>query len=410
MRKFLSKIAPHFEAEGKFHSLYPLFEMADTFLYTSDKVTDQGPHVRDAIDLKRAMSMVVIALIPAILFGIYNVGYQADPAAGVMMNFLVGLRYVLPIILVSYAVGGFWEVLFACVRKHEINEGFLVTGLLIPLIVPPTIPLWMVAVATSFGVVIGKEIFGGTGYNIFNPALVARAFLFFAYPGAVSGDSVWTVVDGVSKATPLAAAAAAPAAQITASSTGIPFIDFFFQMMHQSASMINNLFPDGVRQMTDAGYTWWDMFIGYMPGSIGETSTLAILIGALFLILTKIGSWRVIAGGLIGMVVMALITNALSFGSGNPMMAVPAHYHLVLGGYAFGLVFMATDPVSCAQTDRGRWIYGLAIGFLVVIIRSINPAFPEGMMLAILLGNAFAPLIDYIVLQRHIKRRVKRHA
>ena len=409
MRKFLDKIGHHFEAGGKLERFFPIYEMADTFMYTSDAVTDKGPHVRDAIDLKRAMFVVVIALIPALLFGMFNIGYQEDSTRGIMANFLVGMRYAIPIILVSYAAGGFWEVLFAVVRKHEINEGFLVTGLLIPLIVPPTIPLWMIAVATSFGVVIGKEIFGGTGYNIFNPALVARAFLFFAYPGAISGDRVWTVVDGVSKATPLAVAAAQQAAVAPASSTGVPFFDFI-SMMFQQLTSIANLFPDGVRQMTDAGFTWWDMFIGLIPGSIGETSTLAILIGAAILIITRIGSWRVMVGGLIGMILMAVITNAMAFGSSNPMMTVTPHYHLVLGGFAFGLVFMATDPVSSAQTNAGRWIYGLLIGFLVVIIRSINPAFPEGMMLAILLGNAFAPLIDYMVVQRHIKGRQKRYA
>ena len=379
MRKFLARVKPQFEEGGKYEKYYPLFEMVDTFAFSIGTLTPRAPHVRDAIDLKRAMSVVVIALIPAIMFSFFNVGYQEDPTRSILINFLVGFKQVMPIIIVSYAVGGFWEVLFAITRKHDINEGFLVTGILVPLVMPPTVPLWMVVIATSFGIVIGKEIFGGTGYNIFNPALVARAFLFFAYPAAISGDQVWTTIDGVSKATPLAIAAGTPGGQ------GV-------ELLHQS------------------GVSFWDMFIGLIPGSIGETSTLAIALGAILLLITRIASWRVMLGILLGMIGMALITNGIAGASDNPMLSLPPHYHLVMGGFAFGLVFMATDPVSCAQTDTGRWIYGLLIGMLSVVIRSLNPAFPEGMMLAILLGNAFAPLIDYFVLRAHIKRRKKRYA
>ncbi|MFQ6610892.1 MAG: NADH:ubiquinone reductase (Na(+)-transporting) subunit B, partial [Fidelibacterota bacterium] len=341
--------------------------------------TKTAPHVRDSVDLKRAMIIVVLAMLPAFCFGLFNIGYQEDATRTIMQNFMIGLKATIPILLVSYAVGGLWEVVFAIVRKHEINEGFLVTGFLIPMIVPPTIPLWMVAVATSFGVIIGKEIFGGTGFNIFNPALVARAFLFFAYPGAISGDQVWTVVDGVSKATPLA---------VAASEAGAHSIDLLSQ----------------------ANYTWSDMFYGFIPGSIGETSTVAILIGAVILLVTRIANWRIMAGILIGMTGITLLTNLLAQASSNPMLSLTPHYHLVMGGFAFGMVFMATDPVSAAQSNTGRWIYGLLIGGLAVMIRSVNPAFPEGMMLAILLGNAFSPMIDYVVLRKHIKRRQKRYA
>jgi Na+-transporting NADH:ubiquinone oxidoreductase subunit B len=381
IRNFLDKIEPNFVKGGKFAKLYPVYEMADTFLYTPKDKTENGPHVRDAVDLKRAMFIVVIALLPVLLFGIFNVGYQQDQqdsSRSIMENFLSGLQLVLPIIIVSYSVGGFWEVVFAVVRKHEINEGFLVTGLLIPLIVPPTIPLWMVAVATSFGVVIGKEIFGGTGFNIFNPALIARAFLFFAYPGAISGDKVWVAVDGVSKATPLAVAA-------STQSSIVPILD-------------------------DAGFTCHNMFYGLIPGSIGETSTLLILVGAAILLITKIANWRIMFGTLLGMIGMSYIFNFMASASSNALLQLTWEYHLIMGGFAFGMVFMATDPVTASQTNTGRWIYGVLIGILAVIIRTVNPAFPEGMMLAILLGNAFSPMIDYYVLRAHIKRRQKRYA
>ena len=379
LRKLLDKVEPNFTDNGKYAKLYPLYEMADTFLFTPEDKTKNGPHIRDAVDLKRVMSFVVIAMLPALLFGIFNVGRQINPNAAIIDMFISGLPTVLPIILVSYLVGGFWEMVFAVVRKHEINEGFLVTGMLIPLIMPPTIPLWMVALATTFGVVIGKEIFGGTGYNIFNPALVARAFIFFAYPGAISGDRVWTV-DGISQATPL----------LQASS----------QQGSQALELLGNQF------------NWWDMFYGFIPGSIGETSTLAILIGGAFLLITKVGNWRIMAGTLLGMVLTAKLSNYFgqAIGSSNSMLFLPLEYHLVMGGFAFGLVFMATDPVSAAQTDKGRWIYGFLIGFMCVIIRAINPAYPEGMMLGILFANAFSPLIDYFVMKSHIKQRVKRFA
>ena len=378
LRNILDKVEPNFTGNGKYAKFYPLYEMADTFLFTPADKAQNGPHIRDAVDLKRVMSFVVIAMLPALLFGIFNVGYQINPNGELKDIFLAGLKIVLPIILVSYSVGGFWEVIFAVVRKHEINEGFLVTGMLIPLVMPPSIPLWMVAIATTFGVVIGKEIFGGTGYNIFNPALVARAFIFFAYPAAISGDRVWTV-DGISQATPL----------LQASS------------------------EEGSKALELLGkFNWWDMFYGFIPGSIGETSTLAILIGAVFLLVTRIGNWRIMAGTLLGMVLTAKLTNVFgeAVASSNSMLYLPAEYHLVMGGFAFGLVFMATDPVSAAQTDRGRWIYGLLIGFMCVIIRAINPAYPEGMMLAILFANAFSPLIDYFVMKSHIKQRLKRFA
>ena len=380
LRNLLDKVEPNFVGNGKYVKFYPLYEMADTFLFTPAGKTRNGPHVRDAIDLKRVMSFVVIAMLPALLFGIFNVGYQINPNGELRDNFMAGLKVVLPIILVSYTVGGFWEIIFAVVRKHEINEGFLVTGMLIPLVMPPSIPLWMVALATTFGVVIGKEIFGGTGYNIFNPALVARAFIFFAYPGAISGDRVWTV-DGISQATPLL---------LQASS----------QEGSQALELLGNQF------------NWWDMFYGFIPGSIGETSTLAILIGAAFLLITKVGNWRIMAGTLLGMVLTAKLSNYFgeAIGSSNSMLFLPLEYHLVMGGFAFGLVFMATDPVSAAQTDKGRWIYGLLIGFMCVIIRAINPAYPEGMMLGILFANAFSPLIDYFVMKSHIKQRLKRFA
>ena len=379
LRNLLDKVEPNFTDNGKYAKFYPLYEMADTFLFTPTDKTKNGPHIRDAVDLKRVMSFVVIAMLPSLLFGIFNVGRQVNPNASIMDMFILGLPTVLPIILVSYLVGGFWEMIFAVVRKHEINEGFLVTGMLIPLVMPPTIPLWMVALATTFGVVIGKEIFGGTGYNIFNPALVARAFIFFAYPGAISGDRVWTI-DGISQATPL----------LQASS----------QQGSQALELLGNQF------------NWWDMFYGFIPGSIGETSTVAILIGAAFLLITRIGNWRIMAGTLLGMVLTAKLTNVFgeAVTSSNPMLFLPAEYHLVMGGFAFGLVFMATDPVSAAQTDRGRWIYGLLIGFMCVIIRAINPAYPEGMMLSILFANAFAPLFDYFVMKGHIKKRLKRFA
>ena len=386
LRNFLDSVEPHFINDGKLRKFYALYEMIDTFLYTPADNTIFGPHVRDAIDLKRSMVIVVLALLPAFFFGTYNVGLQeALHGTGItsqndfLIHFLAGLKTVLPIYAVVFTVGGIWEVVFAVSRGHEINEGFLVTGFLIPLVLPPAIPLWMVAVATTFGVVIGKEIFGGTGFNIFNPALVARAFLFFAYPASMSGDKVWTV-DAMSGATPLLRASSQEGMSATALLSGY--------------------------------FTWEQMFYGFIPGSIGETSTLAILIGAAILLITGIASWRVMTSTIIGMTLTAFLLDnfGAAIGSTNPMLYLPPSYHFVMGGFAFGMVFMATDPVSCAQTNRGRWLYGLLIGFMCVVIRAINPAYPEGMMLAILFANAFSPLFDYFVLQANIKRRVTRHA
>ena len=381
IRNVLDKIEPYFLDDGKLAKLYPIYEAADSFLYTPSSKTKNGPHVRDSIDIKRVMFFVLIAMIPSLLFGIYNVGYQLDDSGKMFDVFLRGLPIVLPIIIVSYTVGAFWEVLFAVIRKHEINEGFLVTGMLIPLVMPPSIPLWMVAVGTSFGIVIGKEIFGGTGYNIFNPALVARAFIFFAYPASISGDGVWVGgVDASSRATPL----------LTASS-------------EQGSMLAVDLLKE---------YSWLDMCYGFIPGSIGETSVVAIFIGALFLLITGIGSWRIMLSTLLGMAFTAFICNYFhhSVNSSNPMLSITPLYHLVMGGFAFGMVFMATDPVSAAQTNIGRWLYGFLIGFMCVIIRAINPAYPEGMMLGILFANAFAPLIDYYVMKFYINKRKKRFA
>jgi len=387
LRNIYKKAYPHFAEGGKLNRLFPFFEAVDTLTFWTDEQTKSGPHIRDSIDLKRTMIIVLVALIPTTIFGIINTGYQQALAMGIsqgwLSNFWAGLQSYLPIMVVGYATGFFWELLFPIIRKQEVDEGFFVTGWLIPLILPPTIPLWQVVVATSFGMVIGKMIFGGTGMNIFNPALVTRAFLFFAYPGNISGDAVWIkAVDGFSGATPLAV----PAAQ-----TG-----------GDAVTLLN-----GFQQFD---YSWLNMFIGWIPGSVGETSALAILIGAIILIYTKIGSWRIIAGSIIGLVITAVITNLLAGNSTNTMLTLPAHYHLVMGGFLFGTVFMATDPVSAAYTNRGRWIYGFMIGFLTVIIRSMNPAYPEGTMLAILLMNAFAPLIDYFVVKGNIKKRMARYA
>lgn len=395
IEKIFAKARPAFEKEGKLRAFFPLYEAMETFVLTPATVTKSAPHIRDPIDLKRVMSVVVVALAPCTLFGIYNAGYQALLARGASTGFVdcfgLGLRLVLPIIVVSYAVGGAWEVLFAMVRKHEVNEGFLVTGILFPLTLPPTMPLWMVAVGVSFGVVIGKEVFGGTGMNIFNPALTARAFIFFAYPATISGDQVWTaipgdkseLVDGFSGATALL----------------IP---------HRAEAGTN-----AVQALIHAPYgdfSWTNLFIGFVPGSIGETSTLCCSIGAVILILTGLGSWRIMAACTIGMAVMSGIFN-LTAGPGAPAFwTLPPWWHLVMGGFTFGTVFMATDPVSCATTDTGKWIYGIAIGVLAVLVRVINPAYPEGMMLAILFMNVFAPFIDHYVVRANIRRRELRYA
>lgn len=374
LRKFLDRIEPRFNTGGKWERLAPLYEMVDTLFYVPGTTTSVAPHIRDAVDMKRSMFTVIIALLPALLFGIYNTGYQVDPGAGFLQNMLTGGTAVLPLILVSYTVGGLWELLFAVVRRHEINEGFLVTGLLLPMILPPGIPLWMVAAGISFGVVIGKEVTGGTGYNIFNPALVARAFIFFAYPAEMTGDPVWSLSDDLTAATPLAVA----------------------------SSVQGN---DAISLVSSAGYSVWQMFLGLIPGSVGGTSTAAVLAGAVILLVSKVANWRIMAGGLAGLVGASLLANLLAPASENTMLTLSPLYHAVMGGFAFGLVFMATDPVSAAQTDRGRWIYGMLIGALCVMIRVLNQAFVEGIMLSVLLGNAFAPMIDYFVLRQNIARR-----
>ena len=369
LRKLLDNVDKKILSNDKLKRFYPLHDALDTFLYSTNKQTSKAPYVRDSIDLKRTMIIVVLALLPSFFFGIYNVGLQSPEISNgnFFEYFIYGLYRVIPMYLVVFGVGGICEAIFAVVRKHEINEGFLVTGFLIPLTMPPTIPLWMLAVATIFGVVIGKEIFGGTGYNIFNPALTARAFLFFAYPSKMSGNIPWVYpIDGLSKATPL---------------------------LEQSSNI-------------PLSYSWENMFYGFVPGSVGETSTLAILIGAFILLITKIGSWRVMLSTILGMMLTSLLLNQLGNIEGTgPMLDITPSYHFVMGGFAFGMVFMATDPVSSAQTNTGRWIYGFLIGFMAVIIRCINPAYPEGMMLAILFANAFAPLIDYNGIQNHIKTR-----
>jgi len=382
----MDNLEPKFLKDGPLEKLFPIYEATDTILFSTNAKTESGPHIRDSVDNKRIMILVVLALLPCYIFGAINIGFQTALISGVEQttweNFRIGIGVIIPILAMAFAAGGFWEVLFSVVRKHPISEGFLVTCALIPLVMPPTIPLWQVAIATTFGVVIGKEIFGGVGMNIFNPALVARAFIFFAYPSQISGDKVWLHVDGVSGATALAIPAAV-----------------------ENGNAINLL-----NNITQFDYSWSNMFWGYIPGSIGETNKLLIILGVLFLVFTKIANWRIIAGALIGLLGTATLTNIMAPLSSNTMLTLPPHYHLVMGGFLFGMAFMATEPVTGAHTDKGRWIYGILIGALTVIIRSINPAYPEGTMLAILLMNAFAPLIDYYVVQGNIKRRMARYA
>ena len=387
LRKILDANAHRFENNGVLKQLYPLYEATDTILFSTDEVTKSGPHIRDSIDIKRVMILVVIALIPLYIFGAMNVGVQNGISMGVERTnweqFWFGFDKIIPIILVVFITGAFWEILFAVVRKHPISEGFLVTCALIPLVMPASIPLWQVSIATSFGIVIGKEIFGGVGMNIFNPALVARAFLFFTYPGRISGDKVWVIgPDGYSGATALAV----PAAEVN----------------QHAVSLLNGV--------TQFDYSWWNMLVGWIPGSIGETSKLLIIMGAIFLAITKIANWRVMAGSLIGLGVTAYLTNLMAPFSSNTMLSLPAHYHLVMGGFLFGMAFMATEPVTGCHTNQGRWVYGILFGMLTVIVRAINPAYPEGTMLAILLLNAFASLIDWFVIQSNIKRRLARYA
>jgi len=372
LRNFLDKQKPHFEKGGKFEKLNSMFDAVETLMYVPDTVTKKGAHIRDAIDMKRIMIVVFIALLPALFFGMWNIGYQHFLSIGESTDFwtmfFYGFLKMLPIIIISYGVGLGIEIIFAQIRNHEVAEGFFVTGLLIPMIVPPETPLWQVALAVAFAVIFGKEVFGGSGMNILNPALLARAFLFFAYPSDISGDKVWIAdkADAFSGATPMGEA-------LVGNFDNLPSV--------------------------------FDMFMGFIPGSNGETSTLMILIGAIILLATGIGNWRVMLTVFAGGYVMGLLFNLWGL---NEYMDLPAHYHLVMGGFAFGAVFMATDPVTAAQTKKGMYIYGFLIGMIAVLIRVFNPAYPEGVMLAILLMNVFAPLIDHYVIEANIKRRLKR--
>jgi len=399
IRSFLDRLEPVFTKGGRFEQLHALYEAVDTFFYSPADLARSSPHVRDALDLKRVMIIVVLASTPAAVVGMWNTGFQANTAlqslglvgidgwrgallpllgagydpTSVYDCFMQGALYFLPIYIVTMVVGLFWEVLFAGIRNHEVNEGFFVTGWLFALILPATIPLWQVAVGITFGVILGKEVFGGTGKNFLNPALVARAFLYFAYPAQISGDAVWTAVDGFSGATALGASAI-----------------------------------EGMAGISAIGLTWTQAFLGQMQGSLGETSTLACLIGGIFLAFTKIASWRIIVAVFAGLIIPTVLFGSAD--SSNPMLSMPWHWHIALGGFAFGAIFMATDPVSAAQTNAGKWAFGLLIGFMTWLIRVINPAFPEGIMLAILFANVFAPVIDHFVIRANVRRRLKRHA
>ncbi|NLO03246.1 MAG: NADH:ubiquinone reductase (Na(+)-transporting) subunit B [Bacteroidales bacterium] len=378
LKKFFERTEPYVEKGARFHWLHSVHNGFFTFLFVPKTTSASGTHIHDYLDLKRTMTIVVLALVPALLFGIYNTGFQHFKAigelesSGFMQLFFYGLLKVLPIIIVSYITGLGIEFIFAQIRGHEINEGFLVSGMLIPLIMPVETPLWMIAISTAFAVILGKEVFGGTGMNIWNPSLLARAFLFFAYPSQMSGNSVWVAlgkndqaIDSFTGATPMADAAAG-----------------------------------------NINFSPADAFFGFIPGSVGETSTLAIILGAILLIVTGIGSWKIMLSTVAGGVAMGIVLNI--FAGTNIYMALPFWQHLIIGGFAFGAIFMATDPVSAAQTEKGKWIYGFLTGILAILIRVLNPAYPEGMMLAILIMNTFAPTIDYYVVQGHIKRRMKK--
>jgi len=387
LKKVLDKYRENFEEGGKLERLYPIYEATDTILFSTNEVTETGPHIRDSIDTKRVMILVVISLLPLYFFGATNIGFQNSIAIGLERsnweNFWFGFSKILPIIIATFTAGAFWELLFAVVRKHPVSEGFLVTCALIPLTMPAGIPLWQIVVATTFGIVIGKEIFGGVGMNIFNPALMARVFIFFTYPTKISGDKVWVLgPDGYSGATALSI----PAAELN----------------QDAFTLLNNF--------GQFDYSWWNMFWGWIPGSIGETNKFLIIIGALFLAYIKIVNWRVMFGAVLGLVGTALLTNLVAPFSSNSMFTIPPHYHLVMGSFLFGTAFMATEPVTGCHTNQGRWIYGILFGSLTVIIRSINPAYPEGVMLSILFVNAFAALIDWFVIQANIKRRQARYA
>jgi len=394
LRQMLDSIEPHFQEGGRLQKYYAVYEVFDTFFYSPDSVTRSTAHVRDGLDLKRIMITVWLATFPAMFYGMYNLGAQATDvmpagfavegwrgwliaafggydAGSVWDCFWYGAVFFLPIYITTFLAGIAWEILFAVKRGHEVNEGFFVTSVLYALILPATIPLWQVALGITFGVVIGKEIFGGTGKNFLNPALTGRAFLYFAYPAQISGDAVWVAADGFTGATALSVA-----------------------------------YQDGMAALSSQ-WSWWDAFLGFMPGSVGETSTLAILIGAAVLLWTKIASWRIMLGVFLGMVATSALLN-LAGSETNPMFAMPWYWHLVVGGFAFGMVFMATDPVSASMTNPGRLIFGALIGVMTVLIRVVNPAFPEGIMLAILFANLFAPLIDHFFVQANIKRRLQR--
>ncbi|MDG3087372.1 NADH:ubiquinone reductase (Na(+)-transporting) subunit B [Vibrio hannami] len=409
LKKIIEDLEPHFESGGKYEKWYPLYEATATLFYTPGTVTPRSAHVRDSVDLKRIMIMVWLAVFPAMFWGMYNAGHQAIGGltalyegaqladaiagnwhywlteaiagslteAGWATKMLLGATYFLPIYAVVFAVGGFWEVLFCIVRKHEVNEGFFVTSILFALIVPPTLPLWQAALGITFGVVVAKEIFGGTGRNFLNPALAGRAFLFFAYPAQISGDVVWVAADGFSGATALSQWA-----------------------QGGGSALVNNI--------TGETISWMDAFIGNIPGSIGEVSTLALMIGAAMIVYMGIASWRIIAGVMIGMIATSFLFNIIGSDT-NPMFSMPWHWHLVLGGFAFGMFFMATDPVSASFTNKGKWAYGILIGLMCVLVRVVNPAYPEGMMLAILFANLFAPLFDYYVVEKNVKRRLARY-
>ena len=400
LRELLDRIGHLVEKGGKYEKFHSIYEAIDTFYYRPSSVTKTTAHVRDGIDLKRMMVAVWVCTFPVIFFGMWNIGYQANKAfaaspellaaqdnwrmavirmlggfdsTSIWDNLLQGATWFLPIYLVTFVVGIAWEMLFASVRKHEVNEGFFVTSVLFALTMPPSIPLWQVALGISFGVVIAKEVFGGTGKNFLNPALAGRAFLYFAYPAQSSGDAVWTVVDGYTMATPLGNAAGG-----------------------------------GIEAIVGNGVNWMSAFLGTIPGSIGETSTLIILVMGCILMISKIASWRIVSGVLFGMIAMSLLLNIIGSKT-NPMFAMPWYWHLVLGGFAFGMVYMATDPVSAAMTNTGKYLFGALIGVMTVLVRVVNPAFPEGMMLAILFGNLCAPLIDFFVIQANVKRRLRRN-
>jgi Na+-transporting NADH:ubiquinone oxidoreductase subunit B len=400
LRNSLDRLRPSFSKNGQFEKYSAIYEMVDNLIYTPSTITKTAPHVRDGIDLKRVMTFIVLAILPCIFVGVWNIGYQANTAMtelitdsvpgwrGDILEFLGvnynpdsiwddmwhGLVYVIPVFVVALVVGGAWEILFAIIRKRNMSEGILAISLLFTLTLPPSIPLWQVAIGISFGVVIGKEVFGGTGKNFINPVLAGRAFLYFAYPAQIAGDSVWTAVDGFSGATPL----------------GLGSVG-------------------GIDNITATGITWSQAFFGQIQGAIGETSTLACLLGGVFLVYTGIASWRIITGGFIGMVLTAILFNLIGSDT-NPMFSIPWFWHMVLGGFVFGIIFLATDPVTSAHTNIGRWLYGILIGILIVVIRIANPTIPECTMFAILLANIFAPLIDYFVIQINIIRRRQRYA